>query len=178
MQLRICKYATKSVILDVSSALNYHKTNKYNEEEYKRSIQFLIHQYTKEKQAKAFLPKTTTKMVMNAIINHKFPQLFPNGITNYGGSPRKKLARIFTIKFDQEQRKYFLQITEGDGQMTSNGAIKMVNKEKNAVAYIPYEDTLKIAHEVLDFISQTEIIAMLKGRPLYTILPNKQYQTN
>lgn len=44
MQIGIYKYTTKSTILDVGFTLNYNKTNKRNEQEYKGSIVFTIHQ--------------------------------------------------------------------------------------------------------------------------------------
>lgn len=176
MGIRIYKYATRSTIVDISSALNYYKINKYNEKEYKGSIQFLIHQYTKEKQARAFLPKATTKMIMDSIIKHQFHKLFPEGFSQYGGSAQKGIARILSISFDKEQLKYVLKIDEGAGKVGHNGAIMMVSKEKNAVAYIPYDEMLKMAHEIIDFIKQAEIISMLNGKPLYTILPVHQYQ--
>lgn len=176
MSVRIYKYATQSSIVDVSPALNYYKTNKYNEEEYKGSIQFVIHQYTREKQARSYLPKATAKMIMNSIIQHNFPRLFTNGFTNYGGSPQKRIARIFNIRFDSEQKKYILKIDEGDGKITDNGAIQMVKKNVSVVAYIPYDEMLKIAYETIDFINHAELVAMMKGKPLYTIVP--EYQQN
>ena len=178
MQVRIYKYATKSTIVDISSALNYHRKNKRNEEEYKGSIQFVIHQYTKEKLAFAYLPKSTAKMVMNTIISHHFHHIFPNGFTQYGGSLAKNIARILTIKYDSEQNKYVFGISEGIGQLTETGGIKMTQKQKSVIAYLPYDETLKIAHEIVDFIKQAEITAMMKGKPLYTHVPDYQQVQN
>lgn len=176
MQIGIYKYATKSTILDISSALNYHKVNKRNEQEYKGSIAFTIHQYTKEKLIIGYLPKASAKLVLNAIGSHKFPRLFKNGFTSYGGSLSKNLARIFSIKFDSQQMKYIFQIDEGTGRLTKTGAISMVKKSKSVIAFVPYEEALKLAHETLDFINQAEMVAMMAGKPLYTIKPKYEHQ--
>lgn len=171
MNIGIYKYATRSTILDVGSALNYHKINKRNEEEYKGSIVLTINQYTQDKILKSNLPKATAKMLLQTIANHSFARLFNNGYTNYGGSVANKISRITSIKFDSDQMKYIFQIDEGVGRLTKTGAVTMANKQKSVIAFVPYEETLKMAYETLDFINQAETVAMMNGKPLYTIKP-------
>lgn len=173
LQIKIFKSATKKSILDVRSGLNFYKTNKHNEEEYKGKIIFTINEYGQSKeQAQAYVSKATTKMALNLIVQHHFPRFFPNGFYSYGGTAATKRARVFFIKYDSTKKRYIFQIEEGTGTLTQTGAMKMSNKEKRVMTFLTYEDTLQLAHEVLDFISQAEMAAMFKGKPLYTIAPD------
>lgn len=172
--VKIFKHATQKSILDVRSGLNYYQI-KNNEEVYKGSIIFTINEYGHSgEQAQAFVPKATAKMVLGTIIQHHFPRIYPDGFVNYGGTPSTRRARIFTLRYDREKHRYIFQIDEGIGEVIKNGAIKMVKKEKTVMSFVSYEDTLKLAHEVLDFIRQAEIVAMMNGKPLYTIMPSFQ----
>jgi len=171
--IKIFKSATTKSILDVRSGLNYYKMNKSNEEVYKGNIIFTINEYGHSgEQAQAFIPKETAKMVLDTIKQHYFPRIYPNGFVNYGGTPSTKRARVFSLRYDSEKHRYVFQIDEGIGQVTKNGAVKMTKKEKTVMSFVSYEDTLKLAHEVSDFILQAEIVAMLNGKPLYTIMPS------
>lgn len=172
-RIKIFKSATNKSILDVQSALDYYTTNKNNEEVYKGNIVFTINEYGQSgKQLQAFVQKATTKMVLNAIKNHNFPRLFPNGFADYGGTIATKRARIFKINFDAQKSRYIFQIDEGVGAPMRNGAIRMAKREQSVMTFITYQNTLELAHEVLDFIKQAEIMAMFNGKPLYTIMPN------
>lgn len=48
--------------------------------------------------------------------------------------------------------KYILKIDEGAGQISENGSIQITKKDKTVIAYILYEEMLKIAYETIDFI--------------------------
>jgi hypothetical protein len=89
---------------------------------------------------------------LNSILEHTFPKLFRNGFINYGGSVQKHISRILSINFDKKQMKYILKIDEGAGQISENGSIQITKKDKTVIAYILYEEMLKIAYETIDFI--------------------------
>src|SRR5699024_6264898 len=105
------------------------------------------------------------------IIDHHFSKKFPDGLTDYGGTVKTKRARNLFIKFDKDKQRYMFKIDEGEGKITGTGAIQMIKKETTVMTFLTYEDTIMMAHEVLDFIRQTELTPMMKGKPLYTIIP-------
>ena len=46
----------------------------------------------------------------------------------------------------------------------------MVGKPEISVSrYVPYEEALQMAHEVYDYIRDQEMLALMKGKPLFTI---------
>lgn len=173
------RHVNKRSAMDVSQALNYF-VEKKNNNEYKGKIIFSITEMgIKGKNStyqKAFVDKATIKPVLHAIATHTFPRVFSQGFTVYGGSviegqPR---ARVFKIRYQQQgegeqsRRQYVFSIDEGIGRKTATGAIQLVQKESSVQAYVGYEEALKMAHEVADFIQHAEIAAMLNGKPLYT----------
>src|SRR5699024_8023271 len=158
---KIYKSATQVSIMDVNSALKYHKT-KDNEVSYRGNIIFVINEYGRSGfQLQAFLPKATAKMIFNTIINGSFINMFPNGYKKYEGSPKTKRARVLTIQFDPNRSRFIFQIEEGQGQVINNGAMKMTNREKSVQTYVNVEDTLEMAHEIVDFIKHEELISLM-----------------
>ena len=169
-RVKIFKTATNMSILDVTSALNYYTRNK-NEEVYKGSVVFTINEYGRSKEnLRAFVSKTTIKMVLNLIIQNNFYNFYPNGFREFGGTAYKKEARTFSIRFDPQSNRFIFQIDYGIGEVMNTGAIKMVKREKSVQSYLSYEETLKMANEVLDFIRHAELTAMMNGKPLNTIM--------
>src|SRR5690625_3244844 len=178
MQIKIFKSATPKSIMDVRSGLNYYQ-KKDTEEVYKGSVMFTINEYGQsEDELRAYLPKATAKMVLNAIKTHMFPRMFPNGFRQYGGTASTKKARVFGINYDPNGKRYTFMIEEGQGQVMKTGAIKMTKKEKSVMTFVSYNDTLELAHEVLDFIGQAELVAMMNKKPLYTIMTYNQNKNN
>ena len=166
--IKIYKSATKVSIMDVNSALDYHK-EKNNEVSYRGNIVFVINEYGKSKnQLQAFLPKATAKMIFHTIQTGMFMGMFPNGYKKYGGSPKTKRARVLTVQFDPQRNRYMFQIEEGQGQTIKNGAMKMVKRDKSVQTYVSLEDTLEMAIEVSDFIRHEELISLINNEPLYS----------
>lgn len=166
--IKIYKSATKVSIMDVNSALDYHK-EKNNEVSYRGNIVFVINEYGKSKnQLQAFLPKATAKMIFHTIQTGMFMGMFPNGYKKYGGSPKTKRARVLTVQFDPQRNRYMFQIEEGQGQTIKNGAMKMVKRDKSVQTYVSLEDTLEMAIEVTDFIRHEELISLINNEPLYS----------
>ena len=167
-KIQIFKSATNVSILDIQSALHYHK-RKNNNMIYKGNIIFIINEYGKsEIQLQAFLSKATTKMIMHSILNYSFPQLFPNGFKSYGGTISTGRARVLTINFEPDKQRFMFQIEEGQGVPTGAGGIKMSKREASVRTYISLLDALEMAHEVLDFIRHQELISLMKDEPLYS----------
>lgn len=173
------RHVNKRSAMDVSQVLNFFVKKGYTNE-YKGKIIFSITEMgTKEKGStylKSYVDKATIKPVLHAIATHTFPHVFSQGFTVYGGSIIKgqPRARVFKIQYLQHgqgehvRRQYMFSIDEGIGKQTKTGAIQFVKKETSVQAYVGYEEALKMAHEVADFIQHAEIAAMLKGKPLYT----------
>lgn len=173
VNVKIYKTATQKSIMDVLSALHYHKENKNQELVYKGNIVFVINEYgSSKKTEKAYVSKTGAKVAFWSIMNHTFHNLFKEGFREYGGSVAdgQVRSRIFSIKLNDKKRFVF-QIDEGVGKRESNGSIKMVKVEKTVQNHVSYEEAQKMAHEVYSYISQEEMMAMINGKPLYTILP-------
>jgi len=167
-RIKIYKSATKVSIMDINSALDYHR-EKDNEMIYRGNITFVINEYGKSKlQLQAFLPKATAKMVFTTIQNGTFMNIFPDGFRQYGGSIASKRARVLTIRFDPNNMRYMFQIEEGEGQPMRNGAIKMKNREKSVQTYVQLDMVLEMACEVIDFIRHSELISLMNDKPLYT----------
>src|SRR5699024_8135631 len=166
--IKIYKSATKVSIMDVNSALDYHK-EKNNEVSYRGNIVFVINEYGKSKnQLQAFLPKATAKMIFHTIQTGMFMGMFPNGYKKYGGSPKTKRARASTVQFDPQRTRYMFQIEEGQGQTIKNSELKMVKRDKSVQTYVSLEDTLEMAIEVSDFIRHEELISLINNEPLYS----------
>ncbi|MGF2618448.1 hypothetical protein FZC84_21320 [Rossellomorea vietnamensis] len=169
-RIKICKTATQRSIMDVTSALNYHKEKEDGEKVYKGNLAFSITDRANKKYEKAFLSKAATKVLMYSIIQHTFPNLFKNGFVEYGGSKKDGTirARVFSVKIDDKKR-FIFQIDEGAGKLGPNGSIQMANKEKTVQTYVSYDEAQKMAHEVYDYIKLEETMAFLKGNPYFTI---------
>lgn len=173
VNVKIYKTATTKSIMDVLGALHYHKENKNQELVYKGNIVFVINEYgSSKKNEKAYVSKAGAKVAFWSIMNHTFHTLFKDGFREYGGSVAngQVRSRIFSMKLDDKKRFVF-QIDEGAGKREANGSIKMAKVEKTVQSYVSYEEAQKMAHEVYSYISQEEMIAMMNGKPLYTILP-------
>lgn len=174
-KVKIFKTATHVSIMDINSALYYHR-EKNNEMIYKGNIVFVINEYGKSRnQLQAFLPKSTTKMVFDLIKTGMFMNLFPNGYKKYGGSPKTIRARVLTIQFEPQRLRYMFQIQEGQGQVIKNGAMKMMKRDQSVQTYVGLEDTLEMALEVIDFIRHEELISLMNNNPLYSY---SMYQRN
>lgn len=180
MNVKIFKTATKMSIMDIIDALNYHKENDKGEHVYRGNLQFVINEYgSSQNQETAYLTKAGAKQLFYSIVNHHFPSIYAGkSFSEYGGSNKNGItrSRIFSVEYEQDKKRYKFQIDEGPGRMDSNGSIKMVKKEKSVRTYVSYEDALKMGHEVLDYIKQAELMAAIKGKPYYTLIPN--YRNN
>lgn len=179
--IKIYKSATQVSIMDINSALDYHR-QKGSEMTYRGNIIFVINEYGGSKlQLQAFLPKATAKMIFNTIQTGMFMNMYPNGYKKYGGSPKTKRARVLTILFEPQRQRYMFQIEEGDGQLIKNGAMKMIKRDKSVQTYVSLEDTLEMAIEVVDFIRHEELISLMNNEPLYsynTYQGNNSQQNN
>ena len=175
-RIQVFKSATNVSILDIQSALNYHQQKEQNFV-YKGNIIFIINEYGGSKeQLQAFMAKGKTKMVMQTIQNHMFHHLYPNGITDYGGTRSTQRARVLNIRFEADKQRFVFQIDEGQGRVGRNGAINMTKREKSVRTYLALEDALIMATEVLDFIRHQEMISLMKNdQPLYSY---SYFQTN
>lgn len=177
--VKIYKSATKKSIMDVTSALDYYKEKESGELEYKGNLVFAITELVNPKKyEKAFVSKKAAKVLFYSIINHTFHNLFKSGFTEYGGSRNNGAirSRIFTVKLDNKNR-FIFQIDEGTGTLGENGSITMNVKEKTVQTYVAYEEAQKLAHEVYDFIKESEMMALFNGKPFYTIVPSYENGT-
>lgn len=180
VNVKIYKTATQKSILDVLSALDYHKENKNKELVYKGNIVFVINEYgASKKTERAYVSKVGAKILAYAIMNDKFSEFFPKGFTEYGGSLKdgKVIARVLSVQLTP-RKQYVFTIEVGPGEKESNGAIKKIKTDVKVQSYISYEESLKLSHELYDFIHQTELVALMKKKPLYTILPEFKGTTN
>lgn len=171
--VKIYKTATQRSIMDVTSALEYHKEKSNGEFEYKGNVVFAITEMGNQKKyEKAFVSKKSAKVLFYSIINHTFHNLYKNGFVEYGGSKTngQVRARVFSVKLDQKNR-FIFQIDEGSGKLGPNGSIQMANKEKTVQTYVAYEEAQKMAHEVYDYIKESELVAMIDGKPYFTLTP-------
>lgn len=174
MNIKISKKATKKSIMDVTSSLEYWKENQKGEEIYKGSLIFSITEMENKKYEKAWVSKEKTKVLMKSIIDLNFEKIFgPEGFTDYGGTAGKKpRARILNVKLSPK-KQYIFTITEGPGKIGLNGSIQMMGKpEKIVQTYITFNEALQMANEVYDFIRDSELKAMISGKPLYTTMPS------
>jgi len=185
MSVKVYKTATKMSIMDIIDALDYHRKNDKNEVVYRGNLQFVINEYGSSKnQETAYLTKAGAKQLFYAIVNHHFPKIYANGFSEYGGSNKNGVvrSRILTVEYEQPKHRFKFQIDEGPGRMDDNGSIKMVKKEKSVRTYVSYDDGIKMGHEVLDYIKQAEIAAIMRGKPFYTLIPdfrsNKRHDEN
>src|SRR5690625_4618038 len=180
-RIQVFKSATNVSILDIQSALNYHQQKEQNFV-YKGNIIFIINEYGGSKeQLQAFMAKGKTKMVMQTIQNHMFHHLYPNGITDYGGTRSTQRARVLNIRFEADKQRFVFQIDEGQGRIGENGAINMTKREKSVRTYLALEDALIMATEVLDFIRHQEMISLMENKtPLYSYnyFQSNQQQNN
>ena len=173
LNVKIAKTATQRSIMDVTASLDYRKKNSKNEDVYKGSIIFSVTEVQSGKYEKAWVSKAKTKMLLHAMINHQFENVFgSNGFTDYGGSTKPTpRARILNIKMSPK-KQFIFTISEGPGRLGENGSIQMAGKpEKSVQTYIAYHEGLQMAHEVYDYIRDEETKAMVNGKPLYTIMP-------
>lgn len=179
INVKIYKTATKKSIMDVTSALNYHKENANGEKVYKGNVVFSITEIENGKYEKAFVGKATIKYVLDSIINHRFHKLFERGFIDYGGSNKngQVRSRVFTIRYT-DRKQYQFTIEEGLGKLGPNGSIQMSKKEKTVTTFVSYDEAVKMALEIYDFINQAEVAAMIAGKPLYTIVPGFNNKDN
>lgn len=64
--------------------------------------------------------------------------------------------------------EYIFQFDGGTGRLPKTGAISIVKKSKSVIAFVNYEETLKLAYETFYFINQTETISMI-AKSLYIL---------
>lgn len=172
--VKIFKSANDKSILDVTAALDFHKANNKGEDVYKGKVIFSITDISKNSYLKAFVDKSKAKVLTQSIIDHTFNnKVFKGGFTDFGGTvssdPSKVRSRILKISLT-ERGQFVFNIDEGKGTLADKGAIKMVGKpEVSVTRYVPYEEALQMAHEVYDYIRDQEMLALMKGKPLFTI---------
>lgn len=167
--IKIYKSATQKSIIDFTPALMFFKNKENGERDYKGSIVISISDLTNKQYLKFFLSKETTKVVFNAFINGSFDYIFPNGLTEYGGSEVNGQIRARILKIWRTPKNQLaFKIEEGSGKRGSNGSIQMIRQENSAQSYIPFVEALKACHEVLSFIEQAEILGFFRGQPLYS----------
>lgn len=177
--IKIFKSANNMSTLDVQSNLNYHKMNKSNEDVYKGSIAIAITETNGSKYLNGYLPKSMAKVVFNAIVDRNFHQLFPEGFTQFGGSNKDGKIRSRSLKITIGKNKagvpqYIFNISEGPGKMTETGAFQPAGKPDIYVTkYILHIEAMQMAYEVLDFIRLSEDEAVRNGKPLFTIMPER-----
>lgn len=178
--VKIFKSANDKSILDVTAALDFHKANNKGEDVYKGKVIFSITDITKNSYLKAFVDKSKVKVLAQSIIDHTFnTKVFKGGFTDFGGTvssdPSKLRSRILKISLT-DRGQFVFNIDEGKGTLADKGAIKMVGKpEVSVTRYVPYEEALQMAHEVYDYIRDQEMLALMKGKPLFTI---SKYEAN
>ncbi|RKL64961.1 hypothetical protein CR203_23420 [Salipaludibacillus neizhouensis] len=169
---KIYKSVTPRSIMDVTAALD-HFQHKNGEELYKGKIVFAITVMGQSSQySKAYVNKKDIKPMLHLLINHKFPQFYKDtGFESYGGSMKdgKPQSRVFRIKYTDRKQFNFI-IEEGEGQKTQIGGFKMTKRQSMVETFLSYEEALKMAHELYDYIHQAELAAMLRGKPLYTVM--------
>lgn len=173
VRVKIYKAATQKSILDILSALDYHKENNNKEQVYKGNIVILINEYGASKNTeKAFVTKAGAKNLFNAIKNNRFKEYFPNGFVEYGGSSNngKITARVIKVQMT-DRNQYIFTIETGQGVLEGNGAIKLVKTEKKVQSYVAFEEAVKMGYEVTDYIHHAELISVIKKKPFFTILP-------
>jgi len=173
LNVKIAKTATQKSIMDVTASLDYRKVNAKNEDVYKGSVIFSITEMQSGNYERAWVSKAKAKMLMHAMVNHDFEQVFgANGFTDYGGTvgPNPR-ARILNVKMSPK-KQFIFTINEGPGKVGENGSIQMAGKpEKTVQTYIAFHEGLQLAHEVYDYIRDEETKAMIAGKPLYTVMP-------
>lgn len=172
-RVKIYKTANKLSIMDVTASLDYYQQKKDNEEVYKGKIIFNITDIPKGKYLNAFVDKATTKVLMQAILSNQFNDIFNGTFVDYGGTrnedPTKIRSRIIKVKLT-DKRQYFFTIDEGKGEYTDTNSIQMIGRpETTVMRVVPFGEALEMAHEVYDYIRDQELLAVLKGKPLYTI---------
>jgi len=112
------------------------------------------------------------KPVLHLLIHHQFPRFYKGkGFESYGGSMKdgKPQARVFRIQYT-DRNQFRFSIEEGDGQKTQTGGYKMINQHSKVETFLSYEEGLRMAHELYDYIHQAEMVAMMNGKPLYTVM--------
>lgn len=172
--VKIFKSANNKSILDVTAALDFHKANNKGEDVYKGKVIFSITEIDSKKYLKAFVDKAKIKVLAQSIIDHTFNnKVFKGGFTDFGGTvssdPNKIRSRILKISLT-DRGQFVINIDEGKGTLADKGAIKMAGKPEISVTrYVPYEEALQMAHEIYDYIRDQEMLAMMKGKPLFTI---------
>lgn len=176
--IKIAKVANMQSLMDASPNLWYHKEkDKNGEEVYRGSVVFAITEIKSKKYGKAYLDKPTTKLVMRAIIDQTFSSIFGDtGLANYGGTKKSEKgcrSRVLTIKMGKNKKnedQYIFTIKEGPGKLTSTGGIAPNGPaETTATTYVHYQEAMKFAHEIYDYIRDVELMAQQEGKPLVTI---------
>lgn len=181
--VKVFKSANDKSILDVTAALDFHKENNKGEDVYKGKVIFSITDIQKNSYLKAFVDKSKVKVLAQSIIDHTFnAKVFKGGFTDFGGTfssdPTKVRSRVLKINLT-DRGQFVFNIDEGKGTLADKGAIKMTGKpEVSVTRYVPYEEALQMAHEVYDYIRDQEMLALMKGKPLFTISKYEGNKTN
>ena len=176
-KLKIYKFANKMSIVDVLSALNYHKENNNGDLIYKGNIAILINEYgSSGKISTGYIRKENAKVLFWSIMNNMFERDFPDGFIEYGGSRKNNIVRARTITVKKKNNKYEIAISDGPGKITKTGAYQFIKQEIYVHSLIDETEAKKMAHEVYSFIQQTEMLSFMNGKPLYTILNNQSNQ--
>lgn len=159
MEVKIYKVTRERFIMDVTESLRYHEWNREKTEKvYKGKLIFGVTERKQNKYASALIDKATAKMIFHEIINHNFPRLFPKGYVNRGIKEKERIftIRLFKTKKGEIRYEFTFEIVNGDYR----------NEIKVDISYV---ETLKMAHEVLDYIKIVEEKAYDDGEPLHTI---------
>lgn len=190
-RVKVFKSVTPRSIIDVQTSLNYHQ-EKNGERVYKGKViinitekdpktnKALTDNQGNKKVLSAFMDKATAKMIFHAIREGSFTSIFGDwGETIYGGSVKNGVVRSRVLKIRPNKdnqtnaiKHLIFSIDEGEGTLGDNGSIQMKNKaDMTVTSYVAYKEAMKMAHEIYDFILQEEQRALLRGEPLYTIMP-------
>jgi len=159
--------------MDVTAALDNFQ-HKNGEEIYKGKVIFAITERGNQpRYAKAFVSKHVIKPVLHLLINHRFHQYYndPKGFESYGGSMKDGVpyARVFRIQYT-DRKQFRFSIDEGKGQRTTEGGYRMTERLTSVQTFLSYDEALRMAHELYDYIHQAELVAMMNGKPFYTIM--------
>ena len=168
---KIYKYANTEGILDVTAILN-HYVKKQNEEIYRGKIVFSLWDQENNQYARAFLDKTSAKLLFHTIMNQKFDEIYGmNGFRESGGtvSDETVTSRLLEIHALPGEL-YSIVIAEGEGIIDEKiGSIKMkAEPERILQIRVPKLDMIKLSIETYDYIRDVESVSLQRGKSLHT----------
>ncbi|QST02335.1 hypothetical protein IMZ31_23065 (plasmid) [Pontibacillus sp. ALD_SL1] len=177
--LKIYKSSNDKSTLHVSPSLHYWEENTKKEHVYKGSVVFSITEHFENKKTaflQFFIKKETAKVLLTAILNRNFKDIYGDSYEDYGMKYDKNekhplRRRVLKIKMTN-RNQYLISIDDSPGVRGKNGKIDAAGKsEKSVSRYIPEHEAMELAHEVYDYIRDQELIGAVKGLPLITYTP-------